>query len=143
MSLCQPSSRWVHFLNQRRMEQQRERNGLRISYSLSKIHRASNPHCPGLHIGLFNISGLPTFQSGVLRLFHSRCAAHLFIYCQLQLPCYSYRFQCFLFLFYCLLKSECSLHMRAGFLLSPVCLLSEVLACVITSPISDSNVISK
>ena len=91
---------------QGRMRQQRERNGLRISYSLSKIHWASNPHCPGLHIGLFNISGFPTFQSGVLRLFYSRFAAHLFIYCQLQLPCYSYKFQCFLFIYYYLLKSE-------------------------------------
>ena len=66
------------FFNQRRMGQQRERNGHHISYSLSKIHRASNPHCPSLHIGLFNISGFPTFQSGVLRLFYSSCAAHVF-----------------------------------------------------------------
>ena len=29
------------------MGQQRERNGLCISYSLFKIHWASNPHCPG------------------------------------------------------------------------------------------------
>ena len=32
----------------------------------------------GLLIGLFNSSGFPTFQSGVLRLY-SRCEAHLFI----------------------------------------------------------------
>ena len=108
------------FLNQGRMVQQRERSGLRISYSLSKIHWASNLHCPGLHIGLFNISGFPTFQSGILRLFYSRCAAHLLIYCQLQLLCYSYKFQCFLFLFYCLLKSECSFT-RENRLLAVTC----------------------
>ena len=37
----------------------------------------------GLLIGLFNISGFPTFHSGVFTLC-SRCATHLFIYCQLH-----------------------------------------------------------
>ena len=58
----------------------------------------------GLLIRLFNISGFPTFQSGVPRLY-SRCAAHLFIdllsacyMLQLHVPCYRTKFQCFLFL---------------------------------------------
>ena len=66
----------------------------------------------GLIIGLFNISGFPTFQSGVLRLY-SRCAAHLFIYCQLHIICYSYMyhvtetsFSVFYFYYYCLPESE-------------------------------------
>ena len=41
--------------------------------------------------GLFNISGFPTFQSGVLRLYF-RCTAHLLIYCQLHVTCYSYMY---------------------------------------------------
>ena len=65
-----------------------------------------------LLIRLFNISGFPTFQSGVLRLY-SRCAAHLFIYCQLHVTCYSYmynftetRFSVFYFYYYCLREPE-------------------------------------
>ena len=42
----------------------------------------------GSHIGLFNISGFQKFQSAVLRLFYSQCAAELFIYSQLQLHLY-------------------------------------------------------
>ena len=66
----------------------------------------------GLSIGLFNISGCPTFHSGVLRLY-SHCAAHLFIYCQLHVTCYSYiynvtetSFSVFCFYYYCLPESE-------------------------------------
>ena len=66
----------------------------------------------GLLIGIFNISGFPTFQSGVLRLY-SRCAAHLYIYLQQHVTCYSYmyhvketRFSVFYIYYYCLLESE-------------------------------------
>ena len=69
----------------------------------------------GLPIGLFNIPGCPTFHSGVLRLY-SRCAAHLFIYCQLHVTCYSYMyyvtetsfsvFFIFFYYYFCLPESE-------------------------------------
>ena len=48
MCLCQPSSGLLPFLFLGYREEwgSKERNWLRISYALSKIHRASDPHCP-------------------------------------------------------------------------------------------------
>ena len=47
--------------------------------------------------------------------------------------------------YYCLLESEnnlCTFHMKT-LLSSPFCLINTVLACLVTSPVSDSNVIYK
>ena len=62
MSSVNPGVNWCICFNQGRIRQQRERNGLRISYSLSKIHWASSPHYPGLHIGLFDIQAFQYFS---------------------------------------------------------------------------------
>ena len=80
--------------------------------------------------GLFNRSGFPTFQSGVLRLY-SRCAAHLFIYCQLhvtfKVTCTMLQkqvsvFSIFINTVYKSLKSNlCLFHMKT-FLPPPICL---------------------
>ena len=65
----------------------------------------------GLLIELLNISGFPTFQSGVLRLYF-RCAAHLFIVsCMLHVTvtCTMLQKQVSVFSFfyyYCLPESE-------------------------------------
>ena len=49
MSFCQPSNSGCPFSSQGRIVQQRERNGLHISYSLSKINKASDPTAPYSH----------------------------------------------------------------------------------------------
>ena len=38
--LCQPSSKWVPFLNKRLIMQRKEREGLLISYHVPKIQQA-------------------------------------------------------------------------------------------------------
>ena len=48
--LCQPSSFWVLFLNQRK-----EGDWLRLSYAVLKIQRAYNPHYPYDHLTKGNI----------------------------------------------------------------------------------------
>ena len=63
---------------------------------------------------------------------------------QLHVLCYRNKFHCFLLLifYFSTLKSNlCSFHMKT-FLPSPVCLINTVLVCLITSPVSDTNVIS-
>ena len=104
----------------------------------------------GLLIGLFNISGFLTLARSTQTLFSLRgsiiyllSAAGTML--QLHVPCYRNKLHCFLFFFivYQSLKSKlCSCHMKT-FLPSPVCLINTVLVCLITSPVSDTNVSSK
>ena len=106
----------------------------------------------GLLIGLFYISGFPTFQSGVLRLFSLvaqliylfivSCMLHVTVTCTM-LQKQILVFSIFIITVYQSLKSNlCSFHMKT-FLPSPVCLTNTVLVCLITSPVSDASVISK
>ena len=44
-SLCQSSGKWLPFSNQERIRQRKERDGLRLSYAVSKTQWASNPNC--------------------------------------------------------------------------------------------------
>ena len=75
-------------------------------------------------------------------LFIVSCMLHVTVTCimlQKQVPVFSI----FIITVYQSLKSNlCSFHMRT-FLPSPVCLISTVLVCLITSPVSNTNVISK
>ena len=43
---CQPSSKWVPLTNQRRKKQRKERDGLRLSYTMSKTQWVSSPTAP-------------------------------------------------------------------------------------------------
>ena len=43
---CQPSSKWVTFANQGKIRQQKERDGLRLSFAVPMIQRNSNPTAP-------------------------------------------------------------------------------------------------
>ena len=106
----------------------------------------------GLLIGLFNISGFPTFQSGVLGLYIFvaqliylcivSCVLHVTVTCSILQKQVS-EFSIFIITVYQSLKSNlCSFHMKT-FLPSPVCLISTVLVYLITSPVSDTNVVSK
>ena len=45
-SLCQPSSKWVHFSKYGRIRQQKEKDGPLLSFAVPKIQCDSNPHCP-------------------------------------------------------------------------------------------------
>ena len=45
-SVCQPSIKWVSFSNHGRTRQRKERDGLRLSFVLSKIQWDSNLYCP-------------------------------------------------------------------------------------------------
>ena len=45
-ALCQPSSKWVPFYDQRRIRQQKERGGPRLSSAVPKTQWDSCPHCP-------------------------------------------------------------------------------------------------
>ena len=62
---------------------------------------------------------------------------------QLHVSCYRNKFQCFIITVYQSLKSNlCSFHMKT-LLPSPVFLINTVLVCLLTSPISNTNSISK
>ena len=45
-TLCQPSSKWVPFSNQRKLKQQKERGGLRLPSAVAKIQWTSSPIAP-------------------------------------------------------------------------------------------------
>ena len=45
-SFCQPSSKWIPFLNQGRIREQKKTDGLCLSYAVPKIQRASHPIAP-------------------------------------------------------------------------------------------------
>ena len=42
-TLCQPNSKWVTFQNQRKMRQQKEREGLQLFYAVPKIQWPPSP----------------------------------------------------------------------------------------------------
>ena len=42
--LCHSSSKWIPLSNQGRIRQGKERDGLRLSSTVAKIQRASNPY---------------------------------------------------------------------------------------------------
>ena len=46
---CQPINKWVPVLNQGKIRQQKEKDGLCLVYAVRKIQWASNTHCPDGH----------------------------------------------------------------------------------------------
>ena len=54
-SLCQPSSKWIPFLNKGRIRQRKERDGLHLSSAVPKIQWDSNPHCPYSYKAMGNL----------------------------------------------------------------------------------------
>ena len=61
--LCQPSSKWVPFSNQGRIRQRKERDVLRHSSAVTKIHWDSKPHC---HYGYWATGNLYIFLTFTL-----------------------------------------------------------------------------
>ena len=108
-----------------------------------------------LLIGLFNISGFPTFQSGsstqtlgpnlvakFIYLFIVSCMLHVTVTCTILQKQVSV-FSIFIITVYESLKSNlCSFHMKT-FLPPTVCLINIFLVYLITSPVSDTKFISK
>ena len=43
--LCQPSGKWVFFSNQGRIRQQKERDGLGLSFAVTDTVELYSPHC--------------------------------------------------------------------------------------------------
>ena len=96
------------------------------------------------HLSVRSTQTLFSLRSSFIYLLSAACYM-----LQIHVPCYRNKFQCFLFLlllFTSLKSNLCSFHMKT-FLPScrtfAVCLINTVLVCLITSPVSDTNVISK
>ena len=90
----------------------------------------------------FSARSTQTLVAQFIYLFIVSCMLHVTVTCTMLQKQVSV-FSVFIITVYQSLKSHlCSFHIK-NFLPLPVCLINTVLVCLITSPVSDTNVISK